>query len=334
VRQADETVRAREAELVMTRRLVALDAARAFYRLAQAQVAVGAALDIEAGLEELVRYHETRFAEGAVAEGDLIRVQVERERAATSTTLARVEWVRARAELAPYLGGPARGLALDSVRVALSDDSPGVAPLPPLAVLLDSARAARPDLTAARARVAAASAETSLQRALTLRQVGATVGAKQIGDRNTVVIGLSLPIPLFDRNQGEVQRARAERTAAAEELRWAEQKAAAEVEAAYESARLLQEQTTRLRGGFLPRAEETRRIALAAYQEGGIPLLQVLDATRVLADARESYYRALFAARQSLLELNVAAGREPMASFVFGATVSAATTSQESGVRP
>lgn len=160
VRQADETVRAREADLVMARRLVALDAARAFYRLAQAQVAVDAATDIEAGLEELVRYHQTRFAEGAVAEGDLIRVQVERERAATSATLARVERVRARAQLAPYLGGRPGRLALDSVRVALTEDSVGVTPLPRLAAVLDSARAARPDLAAARARVEAARAET------------------------------------------------------------------------------------------------------------------------------------------------------------------------------
>ena len=59
---------------------------------------------------------------------------------------------------------------------------------------------------------------------------------------------------------------------------------------------------------FLSRAEESSRITLAAYQEGAATLLQVLDATRTLASARLSYSRTVFAARESLFELMIAAG--------------------------
>jgi cobalt-zinc-cadmium efflux system outer membrane protein len=159
--------------------------------------------------------------------------------------------------------------------------------------------------------VAAARAETAYQRALTVRQVGATFGTKRISGVNTMILGVSLPLPLFNQNGGEVQRATGERVAAERELEWTERQALAEVESAYEAARLLGEQVRRLQGKFLGRAEESRRIALAAYTEGAVSLLQVLDASRTLADARLTYYRTVFAQRQSLLELNVAVGSDP-----------------------
>lgn len=179
------------------------------------------------------------------------------------------------------------------------------------------ARAARPDLAAWRARSEAASAEVSAQRTLTVRQVGATVGTKRRGGATSLLLGLSLPLPLFDQNRGEVQRATGERSAAEQELAWAERQAIAEVEAAYEAAQLLTEQVDYLRGTFLARAEESRRIALAAYQEGAVSLLQVLDASRTLGDARLTYYRTTFAQRLSLLELNAAVG----ASSLYAAPI-------------
>lgn len=337
VRRANEDVRAAEANLTLARRLVALDAARAFYRVALAQVAADAAADIQTGIDALATYNQVRFTEGAAAEGDLIRVQVEGARVATDAVMAQIDLARARAELKPYLiGSAALADAPDSLRVAVEDAALGGVGLPPLARFVEQARLTRPDLTAARARAEAAQAETSLQRALILRQLGATIGAKRIGDVNTMVLGVSIPVPLFDRNRGEVQRASAERVGAEQELEWAERSAVAEVEAAYVAARLLSEHAARLRGTLLQRAEESRRIALAAYEEGAGSLLQVLDATRALADARNAYYRTLFTQRQSLLELNVAAGAEP--SFGFDPSRPAAPASSvlsgSTGIQP
>ncbi len=88
---------------------------------------------------------------------------------------------------------------------------------------------------------------------------------------------------------------------------------AAEVTGAYEVARRLSARVTDLQRTFLSRAEESARITVAAYQEGGASLLQVLDASRTLAAARLSYARAVFAQRESLLELAIAAGYDPTA---------------------
>jgi outer membrane protein TolC len=67
-----------------------------------------------------------------------------------------------------------------------------------------------------------------------------------------------------------------------------------------------------LRETFLARASDVHRLTLGAYQEGGATLLQVLDATRMLADARLTYSRTLFAQRESLFRLALAIGSEPL----------------------
>lgn len=320
VRGADEEVRAAEAELDLARRAVFLDALRAFYRVALAQAAVEGATDVRDRLSELEAYTGSRVKEGATSEGDLIRVQVELDRAAAALALDQVELARARGALAPYLGDSTSTPApLDSIRVVLDTSmvpfamtlgaGTGAA-LAPLATYVSRASIARPDLVAARSRVAAARAWTTYQRSLGVRQLGATFGSKRTGGLNTMIAGLSVPLPLFDQNRGEVQRASAERAVLERELSWREREVAAEVAASYASAHLLAEQRSRLAGSFIARAEASRGIALAAYREGAANLLQVIDASRTLADVRSTYYRTLFAERESLLELNIVSGGE------------------------
>lgn len=352
LRAADALVGAAAADLARARQVVALEAARAFFRVATAQVAVEAADEVRDRLAELVRYTGARVREGATAAADLMRAQIELDRVATTAALGRVELARARAGLAPYLGpvpAPADTSAAnaslaagdwsaDSIRVVLDDHDPQPgerraveAALRPLPELLETASALRPDVIAARERAAAARAEVGYQRTLTVRQLGATFGSKRTPDGVSALLALSVPVPLFDRNRGEIERAAALRTAAEQELAWTERQAAAEVRAAYDAARLLAAQSARLRGSFLGRAEESRRIALAAYREGAVSLLQVLDASRTLADARQMYYRTVIDERQSVLELRVAIGDTVLARTPGAA---AASSSRGSTGRP
>jgi len=117
IRRASEDVRAAEAEVDLARRAVSLDASRAFYRVALAQSTVDGASDVRDRLSELASYTGSRVKEGATSEGDLIRVQVELDRAEASLAMERVELARARGVLAPYLGSMTLASALDSIRV-------------------------------------------------------------------------------------------------------------------------------------------------------------------------------------------------------------------------
>src|SRR5215217_3879910 len=330
VRLADEEARAAESEILTVRRTVALNAARAFYRVALAEIALRGARENHDGLTHLATYNEKRVREGLTPEGELLRVRLERDRASTQTVFAQIEVARARAEIRAYLPLAARQSADDSISVDIQGAFPA-ARVPAIASLVSYATRCRPELVTARARVAAASAETSIQRALTIRQVGATFGQKRVGSETSMIAGVSVPIPLFDRNRGEIQRATANRIAAERELEWTERSITAELTGALNAVTMVAAEVARLGSSFLDRAEEIRRISLAAYEEGAASLLQVLDASRALNEARLGFYQALFQEKQSVLELAVAAGFEPGLSLT-NASETAACAARNAGI--
>ena len=305
---ADQAINQAEADLVATERRVARDVARAFYRVALAQVTVVAAQESKSAIDRLVEYLRARVSLGASPEAELIRAEVERDQTTTEMTLAEIELVRARTELQPFLGALSR--SLDALQVSVADPSTSATELPPLDEFTRHSLL-RPELVSARAKVAVAEAAVAHERRLVIREVGASFGIKRTGGINSMIAGVSLSVPLFDRNRGEVDRTTAERLAVERELAWIERIVATEVSGAYEVARRLSAQLAILQRTFLNRADESSRITLAAYQEGAATLLQALDASRTRAAARLVYSRAHFAQRESLFDLRLAAGYDP-----------------------
>jgi cobalt-zinc-cadmium efflux system membrane fusion protein len=141
------------------------------------------------------------------------------------------------------------------------------------------------------------------EQSLTLRQLGGTFGNKRTGGVNSMIAAITFTIPLFNLNGGGIKRAASEQLSVDHELAWAERTIATDVRGAHAAATRLTRQLGDLQQTFLTRAESVHQLTLAAYQEGGATLLQVLDATRMLADARLAYSRTLFAQRQSLFDL-------------------------------
>ncbi len=84
----------------------------------------------------------------------------------------------------------------------------------------------------------------------------------------------------------------------------------AEVEAAYEAFQTTRQQVETFRNELLNQADESRSIALAAYEQGATELLPVLEAQRTRADVRHEYFRTLFNYQTSLIDLMLAVGQE------------------------
>jgi outer membrane protein TolC len=165
--RASANVRAAEADSTNERQRLGIDAARAFYRVALAQVATAAARDVASWLDSVVVYNAARVDEGVASEGDLIRAQVERDRAAAEATLQEADLVRARSELAAWLGDPTPPgagpvVAIENAPLSLAAAMPrshqdSLSDDGPLA-FMTRALALRPDVRAARERVAGARA--------------------------------------------------------------------------------------------------------------------------------------------------------------------------------
>jgi cobalt-zinc-cadmium efflux system outer membrane protein len=321
ITRANADVRAAEADANVARQRIGLDAAAAYYRAGLAQIQAATTHDLLGWLDTLVAYNRSRVNEGVAAEADLIRTELERDRVASEASMQDAEVAQAHAALGAYVSDSRGSGLLPSIAVgemplplpASASVSTGAAPpradrASPSALSIDS----RPDVRAARERLAASTAAVAGERSMLVRQLGATVGTMQTGRTRSMIAGVSLPLPLFDQNRGEIQRANAERDAAAFELAAQERTATADLRGARDAAVILTERASRLARqdstSFLARAEESRRITLGAYREGAVPLFQVIDAARSWAEARMTYYRTIVAQHQSVLALLVAEG--------------------------
>lgn len=286
-----------ENELSETQRMAGLAAASSFFRAATSQVAVRTAEDVGRWLDSLVTYTGYRVREGAAAEVDLLRLEVERGRAEVDLAMAKVNLDRELAELSALTGVHPDSVGID---VAAADvDSIQKESVDSLIAI---ALRHRPDLAAATARVRAAEYGVSIERRAVLPEVDAMMGIMKMDGGRSLMAGLTVPLPLLDRNAGEIQRARAEERAAEFDRELVRRRIVSEIRAAFAAKTSLDSALKKTRA-LVSRAEESRRISQAAYREGAIPLSQVIDAARALADARQSYTMAYFGWRQSLFEL-------------------------------
>lgn len=254
-------------------------------------------------VEELVQYHESRLELGAIAEIELIKVQVEEQKLAQAVAEARNQLEQARLTLAASMGRPRldSGATLEGELVPPTDAELEVD-------WLERALAERPDQALQRARVDSAHAAVALAEALSKPNVTPYFGYKRNNDFNTVVGGVNIPLAVNDRNQGGILEARAMVREQDANLRALTARTEAEVEAALVAARNARARLQQLESGLVERARQSYSIARAAYQEQGTDLLFLLDAQRAQNDAELLAAQALADYRLSVARLKTVSG--------------------------
>jgi cobalt-zinc-cadmium efflux system outer membrane protein len=170
------------------------------------------------------------------------------------------------------------------------------------------ALAARPDLIAARDEEQRADSETQLQRALRTPNITIGGGYKRTLTSNGVVFGVTVPVPLFNRNPGGIARAEAERRRAANRSAAAETTVRLDVQQAVNAIEVNQARVRYIEQDTLTAAREARDAIMAAYQVGEAGLIDYLDAQRSFRETLRIYNRALYERRISDFEVAAAIG--------------------------
>lgn len=157
------------------------------------------------------------------------------------------------------------------------------------------------DRTRLDALIAQRRTELDLQRRMAIPDVSVSAGVRRFqeaGGDSAVVLGLSVPLPVFDRNQGNIMRAGAEVARAEADA----ERGRLYLDASLSDAERRLDQAWRaansLRRTVLPAAVEAAGFARSGYAEGKFSLLEVLDAQRVLSDVREQLNAALLEVQQ------------------------------------
>ena len=182
------------------------------------------------------------------------------------------------------------------------------APLP-LANLLQGV-ATNPDLARWATEIQAREAQLSLARAGRIPDVSVGAGPRYYSDDDSAaaVVELSVPLPLFDRRQGEIGEA----TQRLSKTRFERASADVSIRSAlardYEALRAAYEHALSLRDTILPDAREAYDAAGAAYAQGALRYVDVLDAQRTFFDLRDQYVESLADYQSALAEVERLAG--------------------------
>jgi cobalt-zinc-cadmium efflux system outer membrane protein len=259
------------------------------------------ALDNMEHVQQLVR---GKAAAGDRSKYDVARVDVETEALRAETLSAAADVEDLAGQLAVLLGFPGwspRALGTLDVRENLPTN---------VEELWTTASERRPSLIALRRQQVAARGGVFLAQRDRLPVPAISGGIQTTRDvtGTSALFGVSVPMPLFDRNQGAIAKATAQVTAADLEL----QAAQAEVRAQIENSALVlakrKEALHTFEGAVTDRVPVLRRMAEDAYREGSADILELLDAHRSLRDLQVEHVQQLEAVKLAEEALISAAG--------------------------
>ena len=292
------------AELDDVRRQVAAQARKAFTDALVSDGIVKLTTDSLKALDEVERLQGIRAEKGDISQLELTRLQIQRFAFERDLVDASQAAQAARIALGQAIG---RDRVPPQVRIvgelAPRDD------LPEVDLLRRRALDARPDLKAAEAALVRARADRELARANAWWDVTPQVEYQRIGNDNTFGLGISVPIRVFDRNQGEIARTTAEIERARATHEATVRRVLAEVDTALSQVTSARDKLRLLRDVYLPKAKYARDTVEFAYRRGGLSLLDFLDAERAYRDTTLEHIRALGSYQAALDDLDAATGR-------------------------
>lgn len=230
---------------------------------------------------------------------------VEETKARVAEAAARIELSQARAELAVARKRLAATWGDAQPRFTRAEGRTEVLP----ALLADDTLARRletaPALRRWRHEVERAAAQVELERAKRIPDLTLSVGAKRAEElgRDQAIVGLSIPLPVFDRNQGNLLEALRRADKARDELRAAELRLSADATQNQERLKALLADVRTLQQEILPGARSAYDAATKGFELGKFSFLEVLDAQRTFFQARAQYLKSLSDAHRTAAEL-------------------------------
>lgn len=286
----------------LTMRDLDVNVLRAFWRASLTAELARIAVAERDAREATATFDVQRFREGAVAEVVAMRARIEADRARIAHATALADAVRAREELARFIGVPSGSLGALAPPAAIDIERP----LPDTAWTTVANR--RPDLVVTRLAATESEQRWRAERRGVIGEVNVVGGYKATGGYATGLLGVLVPLPLFNRNEGQRQRARGEQIIARADLLDAELRARGELAAAMQAWLAVRDAARAGASTLDDRASEVASIAEASYREGAISLMELIEAQRTRAETRAAAARWIVDAHLAWLELHRSAG--------------------------
>jgi cobalt-zinc-cadmium efflux system outer membrane protein len=286
----------RFAEQAVTLSVVA-DTKHAFYNALRRREEIEHARENLQLVQDLRRRVEVAVNVGEEGRLELTRAEAELGRAQFAVSSAQLEYADAIALLRVTVAA-----ALDANLDPQGEFEPRVS-LPSLKQLREQVMQKHPIIGQSRADIEAAMATLDHERALRIPQPVAFAEYENQPDLSFWRMGFTVPIPLWNRRQGQIGEAKAAISQSASVLYKRNLELVSALERAYEQYQLADQQATSFESGSLRAAVSAVDAAKAAYRFGERGIVEVLDAQRVLQGVRGDLVDAQFARQSALVDL-------------------------------
>ena len=266
---------------------------------------------------EVAERNEERFKRGDISLAELSQVRIRLRSARLGQVDAEAAYRKAKLDL-----GSLMNLKLDEIgRLELKGTIADVAPVPPPSEELRKlAIAERPDVVAIRLGVHRAQADYRLAKANAYNDVYVLWQPYTFQDNSPYglksqyswALGVTVPLPIYNRNQGGISRAKVNITQTELELADLERQAQIDVEEAVLEYEVTRREVIELKEHVEPTARLVRDNVRRLYTEGHVSLLDYLDAQQDYNQVVKQYLDTAVRHRRSMLSLNTVVGRRIM----------------------
>src|SRR5580658_2975048 len=284
-------------------RTLAFNVGQQFVSVLLAESTLDFALQDLKSFQETVDISAAQVKAGQLSEGDYLKISLQLLQFQMDVSAARLAKVQALVGLREFLGYnavPANydvtgDLAYEALKGNEED-------------LQMKALRERPDYRAAELGVTAAQSQIRLAKANAKVDVTGTYDFTHVSGENTASLFASFPLPVFDRNQGEIARTNYALAQAQEQQQAASDTVLSDVSNAYEAVKSNDEVVQLYTSGYLKQAQDSRDISEYAYKRGAASLLDFLDAERTYRATQLAYRQSLASYMTALEQLKEAVG--------------------------
>ncbi len=268
-------------------------------------------------LVDVAEQNEKRFLKGDISQGDLNQVTIRLRTARLGQLDAEAAYRKAKLDLGSLMNLTLEEIAHLELKGTINDVAP---PPPAVEELRRLAVAERPDVVSVRLGVHRAQADFRLAKANAYNDIYVLWQPYTFQDNTPYglksqyswALGVTVPLPIYNRNQGGITRAKINVTQTELEVADLERQAQIDVEEAVLEYEVTRRQVDELAQHVVPPAKQIRDNVFRLYIAGTSSLLDYLDAQQDYNQIVKQYLDTAVRHRRSMLSLNTVVGRKIM----------------------
>jgi outer membrane protein TolC len=268
---------------------VMADTKKAFYKVVADHEGLSIARETEKIAKQIYESEKVRYEAGEVPVTNVLRGEVELSKARNLVSIAEGNLQNSIKELLTVMGipeetiGGASGTLLTKpAELSLQD-------------LESRMRNNQPLLKASKKNVEIAETQLTLEKRQVIPDMNISAGYKRLGreDLDTVQLGVEIPIPFFNRNQGNIQRGKALSKKAKNDNQSVYNDLLFQLKRDFNTYHVERRRVLEYRDKILPKTEESLSLITRGYKEGEFDYIDLLDAQRTWAETRILYIESL-----------------------------------------